>query len=341
MPQSPFFTVVVPVYNGHAYLRECLDSVRHQTFSDFEVIMVDDGSVDDSPAICAEYAEADVRFKLVENRLNQGASAARNAGISRAEGTYLLFLDNDDWWGRDDALEHLHAVAEAQGKPDVICYWMGDFWPNSGTLNLEDTKHEAKINGMAQVDDALAYLMANQLWYSSACGKAMRADLMRDFMIYFDETLKANEDTELSVHLMCRLRSLAWSDRTFYVYRRASDTSQSAVIGEREVDDLRQVLDNTLAVAGMVEMSDKRLNLVMSFLAYIWVLLVSYLNLPENLRWSKERLAAARTYDWLLRFDADPRVRTTRRTMKIAGWKACGVLLGQKMAKERRALSKR
>ena len=92
----PKYTVVIPVYNVEAYLRQCLDSVAHQTFPDWEAICVNDGSTDGSATILEDYASKDGRFKIVAQP-NRGLSAARNTGMDAAKGEYILFLDSDDW----------------------------------------------------------------------------------------------------------------------------------------------------------------------------------------------------------------------------------------------------
>ena len=92
---APMVSVVMPVYNSGKYLRECLDSLISQTFTDFEVICADDGSTDDSPAILREYAEKDQRFTILSQD-HAYAGAARNLGMSHARGKYLIFLDSDD-----------------------------------------------------------------------------------------------------------------------------------------------------------------------------------------------------------------------------------------------------
>ena len=90
-----FFSVIVPVYNVEKYLKECLDSILSQTFKDFELILVNDGSKDSSPAICDEYAEKDSRVKVIHKE-NGGQSTARNMGIEKATGEFAVFLDSDD-----------------------------------------------------------------------------------------------------------------------------------------------------------------------------------------------------------------------------------------------------
>lgn len=92
----PSISVIIPVYNARDYLKRCLDSVLNQDFTDFEVILVDDGSTDESGGICDEYAERDSRI-TVYHKKNEGASLARKYGLERAGGEYVTFVDSDDW----------------------------------------------------------------------------------------------------------------------------------------------------------------------------------------------------------------------------------------------------
>ena len=93
--RKPKGSIVIPVYNVENYLRECLDSTAGQTLREIEIICVNDGSTDSSPAILEEYAAKDSRF-VIAHQENAGVSAARNRGIDLAKGEYLLFLDGDD-----------------------------------------------------------------------------------------------------------------------------------------------------------------------------------------------------------------------------------------------------
>ena len=109
-------SVIIPVFNVEPFLTPCLESVKAQTFKDFEAILVDDGSTDSSGMICDEFARSDHRFRVV-HQSNQGVSAARNRGLDLAKGEYVYFVDADDEI-RPEALEHLyHAIT--QGEYDI------------------------------------------------------------------------------------------------------------------------------------------------------------------------------------------------------------------------------
>lgn len=115
--EMPLFSIIVPVYNSGKYLKKCLDSVLEQTYSDYECILVDDGSTDNSKNICEEYCIENSKFKLFLKE-NGGASTARNYGIKKACGTYLVFLDSDDFM-LSYGLEELSKLV-LKNKPDIV-----------------------------------------------------------------------------------------------------------------------------------------------------------------------------------------------------------------------------
>ena len=115
----PAISVIIPIYNVEKYLRRCLDSVKNQTFQDWEAICVNDGSPDNSAAILAEYAAMDARFKIV-NKENGGLSDARNAGMAEARGDYILYLDSDDFI-HPQTMEIAHSLAVRDGS-DIVSF---------------------------------------------------------------------------------------------------------------------------------------------------------------------------------------------------------------------------
>lgn len=93
---NELISIIVPIYNKEDYLPQCLDSIINQSYTNFEVLLVNDGSTDSSGIICQEYAERDSRFRYIEKE-NGGVSSARNLGLERSEGAYITFIDSDDW----------------------------------------------------------------------------------------------------------------------------------------------------------------------------------------------------------------------------------------------------
>ena len=111
--ENELISIVVPIYNVENYLRMCLDSIQNQTYQNFECLLINDGSPDNSADICREYVEKDSCFRYFEKE-NGGLSSARNVGIENSRGTYITFVDSDDWLD-SDYLEVLHSkIVEIQ-----------------------------------------------------------------------------------------------------------------------------------------------------------------------------------------------------------------------------------
>ena len=118
---APKISIIVPVYNVEQYLQRCLDSIAAQTFTDWECILIDDGSPDNSGAICDEYAAKDERFKVIHQK-NAGVSAARNAGLEVAKGEWIGFVDPDDYI-QNDMYSFLYSLAHERNADIVCCGW--------------------------------------------------------------------------------------------------------------------------------------------------------------------------------------------------------------------------
>ena len=124
-------SVVCPVFNAEKYLRRCVDSVLSQSFCDFELLLVDDGSEDGGGQICDEYASADARVKVIHKR-NGGVSSARQAGMDAATGRYFIHIDPDDWID-SELLEKMHDTAVDENA-DVVCCDMLAVFSNAVVL---------------------------------------------------------------------------------------------------------------------------------------------------------------------------------------------------------------
>lgn len=131
MQDKPQLSIIIPVYNVEKYIRECLDSIRNQSFTDFEVLLIDDGSSDGSGRICDEYVELDSRFKVFHKK-NEGVSSARNMGLDNAKGDWIHFIDSDDYLLTHNVYQELldHRTQDADiinfgcsGQLDLVFKW--------------------------------------------------------------------------------------------------------------------------------------------------------------------------------------------------------------------------
>lgn len=120
---KPLISVIVPVYNTEAYLRQCLDSLLAQTLQDIEIIIIDDGSTDESVAICSQYADKDDRVKLFRNE-HKGVAAARNEGIKSSQSAFIMFVDSDDWVEPDFCEVPYNTALETGANMVIFKIWM-------------------------------------------------------------------------------------------------------------------------------------------------------------------------------------------------------------------------
>ena len=125
---TPKISVIVPVYNAEKYLHRCIDSILSQTFTDFELLLINDGSNDGSGAICDEYAAKDSRVRVFHKE-NCGVSSARNLGIVNSTAEFVVLIDSDDWF----ALDTLEVLLKEQKKYDADCVVFG-FTQTSGNI---------------------------------------------------------------------------------------------------------------------------------------------------------------------------------------------------------------
>lgn len=122
---EPLITIIVPVYNVERWIEPCLESIVHQSFQYFEVLLIDDASTDRSSEICDEWEARDLRIRVIHKKTNEGLSAARNTGVRFARGTYISFVDSDDLIS-PQYLEKMYALAETHRSDVVYCHFTTD-----------------------------------------------------------------------------------------------------------------------------------------------------------------------------------------------------------------------
>ena len=193
-------SIIIPVYNKEAYLERCLDSVLAQTHKSLEVLLIDDGSTDGSPAICEKYAKKDPRIRVLTQE-NAGASAARNAGIEAAGGDYIGFVDADDWIEPGMYAALLEGIQGAKPGTHLVQLMSRNYAPD-GTLVVAPRREDGKCEVLAQEVYFRELIMHEG--DSSFCTKLFDRDFLQKFR--FAEG-KKNEDFELLLRMMPELKA--------------------------------------------------------------------------------------------------------------------------------------
>ena len=207
---KPKISVILPVYNAEKYLRYTLDSVLGGSFSDFEIVAVNDGSSDSSLAILEEYRERDARVKVID-KPNTGVSDTRNVGIAAAEGDYIAFLDADDIYS-PDYLERMHSVAEACGADVTVCSYV-TFRGDAPTFPTSENV-EAKPTTIRELLDTG---LMTPLWV-----KLVRKSIVVDNRISFETDKCYSEDLFFSWKVCLASKSICMLDSRLYGYRLTS-----------------------------------------------------------------------------------------------------------------------
>ena len=209
-------SVIMPVYNAQEYLERGVDSILGQTFKDYELILVDDGSTDDSGKMCDDYAKSNPQVSVI-HQTNQGVSAARQKGLDVASGQYVIFADPDDWI-EPTMLEELFDVATNNDADVVIC----DFWINSS----EETGDRKYQNPRAlSSDSVLRQLISGEL-HGFTWNKLYRSSCLRKYNITFPPGINYSEDLWFNCKLFLNQDvKVAYLQKPFYHYDYYSNSS--------------------------------------------------------------------------------------------------------------------
>jgi len=211
---SPIISIIIPVYNAENTIRPCLDSIVQQSYTNLEILLVDDGSQDNSLSIIGEYARYDSRIQVIAQS-NMGVSAARNAALSRASGQYLQFVDSDDTLPHYATAALVHTM-EAHHCDMVIGRY------------LEIIQNSSRLRGYIKTDMVLNQssllqklsLHPNSFYYAVLWNKLYRRDLVVQNAICFDPSLPWGEDFAFNMHYMQYVQTVTILSQPVYKYTR-------------------------------------------------------------------------------------------------------------------------
>lgn len=220
---TPFLSLIIPIYNAEKYLRDCMDSVIEQSFSDMEILCIDDGSTDSSPEIIDEYARKDYRIH-VKRKPNGGLVSVRKLAAVEAKGKYIGFVDSDDWI--DSAMyERLCKVARSNDA-DMVS---SNYWQEGSYSNVS---HDALEPGVYD-EENIVYLREHMIldldkhdkgMSGSLCTKIFRADIFRKIIEDIPNEVRVSEDKIISLTFLLECNKVVVLDEAYYHYRINQDS---------------------------------------------------------------------------------------------------------------------
>lgn len=211
-------SIIIPIYNSEKYLAKCLNSVKNQSYEDFEVLLIDDGSTDNSAMICKEFINNDSRFVYYYKK-NEGVSVARNFGINISKGKYIIFIDSDDVIAKDFLLD---MIEETEKYNTFVCSDV-IFFKDNEIDHIKKNKKEKKIK---EFNNEKKY----QILYTSSGGyifnKLYSSKIIKNNKIYFDKKIYMCEDLLFNIMYLRNCNKVTFLNKKNYYYRQYDSNSK-------------------------------------------------------------------------------------------------------------------
>lgn len=317
---QPFFSIIIPVYNVEKYIRECIESIITQMFDDYEVILIDDGSTDNSGNICREYCEKydNIKYCRIENN---GASAARNVGIGKAIGRYIAFLDSDDYWCDKDFLHNSKKIL-SEDNADMMIF---------GYRELSEDGNE-KVIMMPDMKQNVVYTYTDVencgIYKSSAWSKFVKSRIVTENKLKFEEGV-TSEDIVWCAELARVCNTYSVYSSAPYVYRQRVGSVTRSIDAEQFRNLIRHVKETS-----MLKYDDNKKAAANNYAAY------QYITVLYNLVHHKDEISSAeyneiKKMSYLLQYRNNKKVKLIYWANKILGFDIMLKLVGIYIEKRR------
>ena len=247
-------TVVIPIYNSEDTLRRCIDSILAQTYKDFELLLIDDGSTDGSPGICDGYAKRDTRVRVI-HRANEGLVSGRKLGAKEARTNYIAFVDSDDWMEPDSFEIMMMPVLENSDTDLVIT---GMIYDNGRSTNTKQGVISPGWYAGADIDTIVQRMMYQ--WdeaefgiIGSVCGKIYKRSLFAETVNRIDNRITYGEDDALVYTLIPKCKSICILDGAYYHYCNVAGTMSTSFTTESfyKLEILKDFFEKTYKECGL------------------------------------------------------------------------------------------
>lgn len=212
---NPLFSIIVPVYNVECYIATCIESILCQTMVDFELLLVDDGSTDNSSNICEEYARKDNRIKVLHQD-NRGVSCARNLGLEKTEGKYICFIDADDWVEPN----YLDVISKQIADYDIL--FIGFYFEYEDGSSVQVSIGNLEARQVKSKEECMVRLKSNVTGYNIfgyTWNKVFKANVIKENKITFMNSVKFGEDELFTLVCCLCAHSLKVISTPVYHYR--------------------------------------------------------------------------------------------------------------------------
>lgn len=205
--EFPLISIIVPAYNAEKYIHRCIDSILSQTFIDFELLIINDGSTDGTKKICDEYASNDHRIRVFHKK-NGGVSSARNHGLDNARGEWIVFVDADDYIP-EDALSNMVSISK---NDDCLCYYWGMLYENGGIWE----EYPCHLSPNSYSSDKIVSTFLKYEYITGPYAKLINRCALDNNR--FDENLQIGEDLLFNIQIALKVKKIKICDGAVYYY---------------------------------------------------------------------------------------------------------------------------
>lgn len=312
------FSIIVPVYNVEQYLKECIDSILEQKECEFELILVDDGSTDNSGQICDDYAITDSRVHVVHQE-NRGVSDARNVGTRLAKCDYILFVDSDDYIA-SNSIKSIGEVICHENFPDLVFLECVKAFSERIIPMCDGVTVDVNTKTGDEIREYIARLPK---YPASPCSKAIRREFYLDRELYFKNGILA-EDLEWAVRVFLAVDTAAYCPTIYYYYRQQRKGSRSSTFSKNQFTDIMQTVSYWCGEAAK-ETNSSKYRIICSLMEYVFrFLLTGVVHIKGEKREIRNRI---RSLDWILGSRQDKVSRIICIIYRIFGIELTGRLL--------------
>lgn len=311
---------ILPIYNVERYLSECVESILVQTYRDFEILLVDDGSPDNCPALCDEWAKKDSRIKAL-HKPNGGLSDARNYGLEHAQGDYVVFVDSDDFWIQNDGLEKLVKTAYENQEVDFIGYNCNYYYPDTKRYKPW-VKYADVLSKSIDKNTAICELVMSGTFPMSACLKFIKRKFLLENQLFFVKGQTA-EDIPWFINVLDKCNRCMFLNEYTYAYRQNVAGSITRTSSEKSFNCLFDIFKTELNEIEYRSFSIEAKNALRSFLAYEFCIL-----LASQFNQGLVRKELYR-YKYILSYTLNPKVFRVSKVYRIFGIRITEWLLKQ------------
>lgn len=260
------FSIIIPVYNVNDYIDECLSSILNQSFKDFEILLVDDGSTDGSEIKCERHAEADARVRVIHKE-NGGASSARNTGLDNALGDFIIFIDSDDYWNDLRALEQLADIIE-KNNADLVVFGCTDFNHETGEHFVSRGNYNLSLINKGERNETLHYFLSNQLLPGGPTIFTFSRQCILNKHICFKEGIQ-DEDYDFVLSVFLYAKSVYAINNPFYMYRKGRKDSVTGLSDIRMIYGIDYTIEKWFNKCSEIK-NETIKNDVLNYLAYMF-----------------------------------------------------------------------